>query len=82
MEINMVRQTGQEQADTGLRVSLESGVTLHVREDGSAWGSDGKTYYPILREFRETFHGQPDVVARVVGWSSELRRERVLPLGE
>ncbi len=79
-EAAIVPEAGREAAI--LEVRLESGVILSVRRDGSASGSDGKTYFPILREFRETFLGRPDVVARVVGWSSDLDGEKVLPLEE
>ncbi len=80
-ELSIIRETGE--AEEGLfQVRLETGVVLHVRRDGSARGSDGKIYFPILREFREIFQGRPDVIARVVGWSSELEEELVLPLEE
>ena len=33
-----------------LKVTLENDVTLFVYEDGHAQGSDGKTYYKVMKE--------------------------------
>lgn len=78
-KVNFVRET-PEREDTGIfQVRLETGVALQVCENGSGKGSDGKIYFPILQEFRETFEGRPDIVARVIGWSSEIEREQILP---
>ncbi len=78
-ETGMVRSVSEQQADTGREICLENGVTLHLRQDGSAWGSDGRDYYPILQERREIFEGHQDVFAHVIGWSSELSQEKVFP---
>lgn len=79
-KVNFIRETPGTVVTGIFQVRLETGVALYVYEDGSARGSDGKTYFPILQEFREIFQGRPDVAARVIGWSSEIDREQVLPL--
>lgn len=78
-ETAFVREAGEAEETGIFQVRLETGVLLTVRRDGSARGNDGKTYFPVLREFCETFRGRPDRIARVVGWSSELDQEKILP---
>ena len=82
LEPAVIRETGVEPADIQLTVSLENGVTLQVHRCGGASGSDGKTYFPVLQEFSEEYQGWQDVTARVIGWSSELDEELVLPPAE
>lgn len=77
---HIIRQLENTLEEVEYSVCLENGVRICVRRDGSAFGSDGKQYYPLLKEYREDFFGCPDVMARVIGWSSELEREITLPL--
>jgi len=79
-KVNFVRESTEREEAGIFQVRLETGVILQVRENGSGKGSDGKTYFPVLQEFQEMFQGYPDIVARVIGWSSEIDREQVLPL--
>ena len=77
---SIVKETGAEEVDIQLKVHLENGVTLYVDRCGGALGTDGRMYYPVMKEVAEQYHGHPDVVAEVVGWSSDLSQERVIPL--
>lgn len=79
-QVNIIREAGKEPVDIQLKVTLENGVTLYVCRSGGAEGSDGKTYFPVLREVRETFRGHRDKMARIVGWSNELGHEKVISL--
>ncbi len=51
--------------------TLENGVVIHVREDGSAVGSDGKIYYNISRET-----GNDDL--ELIGWSSQTDHPQII----
>lgn len=74
-----LERTVQPFPDAEGQLTLESGVVLQLYERGPAMGSDGKEYYAVLQERRETYMGIPDVVAYVVGWSSDLKQEVVFP---
>lgn len=45
------------------QATLENGVKILIREDGSADGSDGKTYYNISQEAGDT--------VETVGWTND-----------
>lgn len=52
------------------QVTLENGVILNVREDGSADGSDGLTYYNISEDRDDNL--------RTIGWSSDTDKPTIL----
>ena len=45
------------------QATLENGVHILIREDGSADGSDGKTYYNVSQETGDT--------VETVGWTKD-----------
>ncbi|MGN0636586.1 MAG: hypothetical protein ACI4I5_10240, partial [Acutalibacteraceae bacterium] len=45
------------------QATLENGVNILIREDGSADGSDGKTYYNVSKETGDT--------VQTVGWTND-----------
>lgn len=52
------------------KATLESGVEILIREDGSADGNDGKTYYNVSQEVEDTLV--------TVGWTADSNETVVL----
>lgn len=52
------------------QATLENGVKLLIREDGSADGSDGKTYYNVSK--------QTDDTLETVGWTTDAPETVIL----
>lgn len=53
-------------------VILDSGIKLYVSQKGTAFGTDGKHYYPVLSE--DPISG--DVL--IIGWSDKIDREYII----
>lgn len=61
----------EEQVLIQLKLTLEDGTVLYVREEGYAEGSDGRRYYCVARDVKGELE--------VLGWSAELMGEQILP---
>lgn len=59
--MNIYKELDFKQIDYIAQATLENGVTILIREDGSADGSDGKTYYNVSRQIDDTLE--------TVGWT-------------
>lgn len=74
--LKIIRETDCEEMAIILRVTLENGVTLLVHKDGHAQGSDGRTYYQVMRDAVNPEDNSDDT--EILGWSCEIEDEVVL----
>ena len=74
--LKIIRETDCEEMAIILKVTLENDVTLFVYEDGHAQGSDGKTYYQVMKKVISPKDNSDDT--EILGWSCEIEDEIVI----
>lgn len=66
----ILKEINSKSSNIILEVQLDNQVTLFVRSNGSALGSDGKEYHAIIKE--------SDDDSEIIGWSSEIDKELIV----